>query len=454
MGEYEENCTQFLFLNDKLSGRLFIALSMSFSYIRPLMKPSPSNNKLLILILGLLTAIGPLSIDMYLPGFSAIAADLNTSIETVGYSLSSFFVGICLGQLISGPLLDRFGRKKPLYFGLSIYMLASIGCAMSDSVEILIFFRFIQALGGCVGMVAPSAIVRDVFPVDQSARVFSTLILILGVSPILAPTLGGYIVSGWGWKPIFLVTAFITLLILVFVHFKLPETRKADKSFSLKPSKIMGNFSEVLKDHQFITYALAGNIVSAGLFAYLAGSPFVFMELFKVSQEAYGWIFGLIAAGLITSSQINTVLLKKYKSEQILKTVQGIQLCIGLILVLGAATNIFNLTGLIITIMLFLSCQGFIFPNSAALAMAPFTNLAGSASAVMGAMQMALGSFASALVGIFFNGTMMPMVLIMLVFSISGFIILVTGQKKLKLKNQEEMTILAEAQAMEMIEKY
>jgi DHA1 family bicyclomycin/chloramphenicol resistance-like MFS transporter len=418
------------------------------------MNPQPTNNKLLILILGLLTAIGPLSIDMYLPGFSAIAADLHTSIEIVGYSLSSFFVGICLGQLVSGPLLDRFGRKKPLYFGLSIYILASIGCALSNTVESLIFFRFIQALGGCVGMVAPSAVVRDVFPVDQSARVFSTLILILGVSPILAPTLGGYIVSGSGWKPIFLVTALITLLILVLVHFKLPETRKADKTFSLKPSKILGNFKEVLKDPQFITYALAGNIVSAGLFAYLAGSPFVFMELFKVSQEAYGWIFGLIAAGLITSSQFNSLLLKKYKSDQILKTVQGVQLFIGIVLVAGSIGGFFNLTGLIIVIMLFLSCQGFIFPNSAALAMAPFTNLAGSASAVMGAMQMAMGSFASALVGIFFNGTMIPMVVIMLVFSISGFIILLSGQKKLKLKNKEEMTVLAETQAMELIEKY
>jgi DHA1 family bicyclomycin/chloramphenicol resistance-like MFS transporter len=394
------------------------------------MNPQPTNNKLLILILGLLTAIGPLSIDMYLPGFSAIAADLHTSIETVGYSLSSFFVGICLGQLVSGPLLDRFGRKKPLYVGLSIYILASIGCAFSNTVETLIFFRFIQALGGCVGMVAPSAVVRDVFPVDQSARVFSTLILILGVSPILAPTLGGYIVSIWGWQPIFTVTAGITLLILLLVHFKLPETRKADKTFSLKPSNILGNFREVLKDPQFITYALAGNIVSAGLFAYLAGSPFVFMELFKVSQEAYGWIFGLIAAGLITSSQINTLLLKKYKSDQILKTVQGVQLCIGIVLVAGSIGGFFNLTGLIIVIMLFLSCQGFIFPNSAALAMAPFTNLAGSASAVMGSMQMAMGSLASALVGIFFNGTMIPMVVIMLVFSMIGYIVLLRGQKK------------------------
>ena len=161
---------------------------------------------------------------MYLPGFTVIASDLNTSIEKVGYSLSSFFIGICVGQLMSGPLLDRFGRKRPLYVGLLIYILASIGCGFSDSVEMLIVFRFVQALGGCVGMVAPNAVVRDLFPVEQSARVFSMLILILGVSPILAPTFGGYMVAAWGWKPIFFVLAIITAIILITVFIWLPET--------------------------------------------------------------------------------------------------------------------------------------------------------------------------------------------------------------------------------------
>jgi DHA1 family bicyclomycin/chloramphenicol resistance-like MFS transporter len=390
---------------------------------------------LLILILGLLTAIGPLSIDMYLPGFSNIAADLNTSIEKVGYSLSSFFIGICVGQLLTGPLLDRFGRKRPLYVGLFIYILASIGCGLSDSVEMLILFRFIQAMGGCVGMVAPSAVVRDLFPVEQSARVFSMLILILGVSPILAPTFGGYMVSAWGWKPIFFVLAIITAIILSIVFFFLPESRKPDPTYSLKPKAILGNFGEVLKEKQFTTYAISGNFVSAALFAYLAGSPFVFMELHGVHQQTYGWIFALIAAGLITSSQINNLLLKKYKSDRILRTVITIQASLGIIMWIGSATHLFNLYGLIAIMMLFLSCQGFIFPNAAAMAMAPFTKHAGSAAALMGAFQMAMGAIASALVGVFFNETIMPMVTVMLIFCLTGFILLIIGQNRLKKLN-------------------
>ena len=397
-------------------------------------QPTKSNG-LIILILGMLTAIGPLSIDMYLPGFSVIADDLHTTIEKVGFSLSSFFIGICVGQLLSGPLLDRFGRKKPLYVGLIIYIFASIGCGVSDSVEMLIFFRFIQAIGGCVGMVAPSAVVRDLFPVEQSARVFSMLILILGVSPILAPTFGGYMVAAWGWKPIFFVLAIITAIILTIVFFFLPESKKADPTYSLKPAAILGNFKEVLKEKQFTTYAISGNFVSAALFAYLAGSPFVFMELHGVHQQTYGWIFALIAAGLITSSQINNLLLKKYKSDRILRTVITIQASLGIIMWIGSVTHLFNLYGLIAIMMLFLSCQGFIFPNAAAMAMAPFTKHAGSAAALMGAFQMAMGALASALVGLFFNETIMPMVTVMLVFCLTGFTLLIIGQNRLKKLN-------------------
>jgi DHA1 family bicyclomycin/chloramphenicol resistance-like MFS transporter len=284
-------------------------------------------------------------------------------------------------------------------------------------------------------MVAPSAVVRDLFPVEQSARVFSMLILILGVSPILAPTFGGYMVAAWGWKPIFFVLAIITAIILTIVVFFLPESKKADPNYSLKPAAILGNFKEVLKQKQFTTYAISGNFVSAALFAYLAGSPFVFMELHGVHQQTYGWIFALIAAGLITSSQINNLLLRKYKSDRILRTVITIQASLGILMWIGSATHLFNLYGLIAIMMLFLSCQGFIFPNAAAMAMAPFTKHAGSAAALMGAFQMAMGAIASALVGVFFNETIMPMVTVMLVFCMTGFTLLIIGQNRLKKLN-------------------
>src|SRR5574343_385431 len=229
---------------------------------------------LLVLILGSLSAIGPLSIDMYLPGFPEIAADLHTTVDKVSYSLSSFFIGICAGQLICGPLLDRFGRKKPLYAGLIIYIIASIGCALSTSVEMLIAFRFLQAIGGCLGMVAPSAIVRDLFPVNESAKIFSLLILVLGVSPIIAPTVGSYLIASFGWQSVFIVLSIIVALLFTAVYFLLPESKSPDPEFSLKPKTILSSYLNVLKEPQFYTFAFAGAIAAAGLFAYLGGSPF------------------------------------------------------------------------------------------------------------------------------------------------------------------------------------
>ena len=161
------------------------------------------NRSILILILGLLSAIGPFSIDTYLSGFPTIAKDLGVTVDEVAYSLSSFFIGISVGQLIYGPLLDRFGRKKPLMIGLSIYMVASLACATANSVEVLIVARFLQALGACVGMVAPRAIVRDIFPVEETAKIFSLLMLILGVSPIIAPSVGSYMITLMGWHSVF-----------------------------------------------------------------------------------------------------------------------------------------------------------------------------------------------------------------------------------------------------------
>ncbi len=166
-----------------------------------------------ILILGLLSAIGPFSIDMYLPGFPAIAKSLNTTVSHVSLSLSSFFIGICFGQFLYGPLLDRFGRKKPLYFGLSLYIIAAIGCALASSVNALIWLRLLQALGGCVGMVASRAMVRDLFPVEENAKVFSLLMLVVGVSPLIAPTLGGYITAEFGWDYVFGV---LTVMVLEY----------------------------------------------------------------------------------------------------------------------------------------------------------------------------------------------------------------------------------------------
>ena len=385
---------------------------------------------LIILILGLLSAIGPFSIDMYLPGFPAIAEDLHTSVDMVAYTLASFFVGICIGQLISGPLLDRYGRKKPLMIGMSIYILASIGCAFSKSVEALIVFRCVQALGGCVTMVAPRAIIRDVFPVSESAKIFSMMILILGVSPIIAPTSGSFLIAGFGWYSVFLTLGLISLVVLLGVIFLLPESRQPDPNFSLKPAPILASFKSVIVDRQFFVYTMSGAIAAAGLFAYLAGSPFVLLKFYGVTEKQYGLIFAIIASGLITASQVNNILLKKYTSIQIVRVTLIVQTLAGLVLFVGTAFNVVGLFGTIALIFIFLSCQGFNFPNSSALSMAPFEKEAGSASALMGAIQMGFGALAAASVGLLNATTGMPMTGVMAICSLGALVILLLAGRK------------------------
>lgn len=393
------------------------------------------NNKTLrLIILGLMTAIGPFSIDMYLPGFPAIAKDLHTTVEHVALSLSSFFIGISFGQLLYGPLLDRFGRKKPLLIGLVVYILTSVGCAFAATADALIILRLMQALGGCVGMVASRAMVRDLFPVEENAKVFSTLMLVVGVSPIIAPTLGGYLTAGVGWPYVFAVLTGLGVLIFTLVYFFLPESKQPDLNFSLKPAPIVQRFMEVMKEPQFYTYALAGAMAAAGLYAYISGSPYVFMEIFKVSERHYGWIFAIIAAGLIISTQINTVLLKTFKSEQIVPFALSFQSLTGICLFVGSAFHWLGLFSTIFFIFIYLCCQGFTFPNSSALSMAPFSKNAGSASALMGFIQMAIGATTSAVVSLLANETALPMAGVMACCSILAITILLLGKRVIKYK--------------------
>jgi len=393
------------------------------------MSAAAKNKFHLVLILGLLSAIGPFSIDMYLPAFPAIAESLHSTVAHVTLSLSSFFIGISAGQLLYGPLLDRFGRKKPLYIGLCAYLVASVGCALAASADALIVLRLLQALGGCVGMVASRAMVRDLFEVKENAKIFSLLMLVVAVSPIIAPTLGGYVTAALGWRYVFIVLILIVAFIIVAIYFFLPESKKPDPNFSLKPKPIINNFIAVIKQPQFFTYAFTGAIAAAGLYAYIGGSPYVFMEIFKVSEKQYGWIFALIAMGLIGSSQLNSVMLKNYKSEQIIKVALICQSITGIILFITTLFGWIELFSTIFLIFIFLCCQGFTFPNSSALSLAPFSHNAGSASALMGAIQMSIGACTSALVSFLQNHTALPMAGVMACCAITAFSVFTIGRK-------------------------
>lgn len=385
----------------------------------------------LIIILGSLTALGPFSIDMYLPGFPDIARSLHTTSEQVMLSLSSFFIGISAGQLLYGPLLDRFGRKRPLYIGLSLYIVASIGCFFSTSIETLIILRFVQAVGSCSAGVAAMAMVRDIFPVEDNAKVFALLILVLGASPMIAPTVGGYVTHTFGWAPIFLILATIAVLILIAVIFLLPESHPPDPTFSLKPVPIVKNFLFVLKNPQFYTYAVYGAIAFSGLFAYIASSPFVFMEVFHQSSKTYGWIFAFLSIGFIGSSQLNSYLSKRYTSQQIVNVTLPCMLALSILFLVGSLNNWLGLGGTIAMIFAFLCCCGITNPNTSALSLAPFSHNAGTASALLGAFQMLAGSLASYGVGLIKAGGSIPMSAIMAGTAALAFLILIIGRRRI-----------------------
>jgi DHA1 family bicyclomycin/chloramphenicol resistance-like MFS transporter len=401
----------------------------------------------IILILGFLATVSPFSIDMYLPGFPRIATDLETTIDKVQLSLTSYLIGICIGQILYGPLLDRFGRKKPLYVGLFLYVLASLGCALTSSVDELIFMRFFQAMGGCVGLVASQALVSDLFPSDKRAEVFSMITLVIAVSPMIAPTVGGYVTGMVSWHWIFIILAGIVSLIIAAIYFFLPTGRPADRSVSLRPKAVLSGFITVIKQPQFLIYTLAGGLATAAPFAYIAGSSDVFMNLYKVSEQQYGWIFAFLAFAMIGSTQLNHFLLKKYKSEQIIKTTLFYQSIVGLILIAGVYNHWFGLYSLIGMMFIFLTGQGLTGPNTSALSLAPFSKHTGSASALMGSWRMGSGAIISAIVSFLHNNTALPMVAMMAVCSLGGLFILHTGNAVVRYRSskgevEEEISVL------------
>lgn len=398
--------------------------------------------QLLIVILGSIAALGPFSIDMYLPGFPAIAEDLGTDDAHVSLTLTTYFIGISVGQLIYGPLLDRFGRKKPLLIGLGIYSLAAIGCALSPDVWWLIGMRLVLALGGCVGMVACSAIIRDHFSANEVARAFSSILLVMGVAPVVAPTLGGVFTEYFGWRSIFVFLFVIAVLLIVVIYFFLGESKGQDKKVSLKIGKIASNYMAVLSNSDFVLYGLAGSIAMAIMFAYISGIPFILMKLYGVSETTFGWMFGLNAFGFIAGSQINRFLLKRYNLVTLTRRTSFIQLIVTLILLVGVWQFDLSLpvfAGLLFSILFLL---GFINPNSTALSLEPFASgNVGSASAMNGSFKMGAGAAISALMGVFHNGTVFPMVIMAFVLALVSFLLLLLARRKARRVVQERVYV-------------
>lgn len=373
----------------------------------------------IVLILGLLTAFGPLSIDMYLPALPQIATDFGVTLSSVQLSLASFLIGIAVGQIFYGPVTDKWGRKKPLYLGLSLYVVASIFCALSSDVDGLIIFRFIQALGSCAGMVISRAMVRDLYTPHESAKIFSLLMLIMGVAPILAPVLGSFVVTSIGWRFIFWILAVIGVFAFTAVFFILKETHTPDPDFRIK--RTIHNYYEILKDPEFSGYSFSLSFIYAGMFAYITGSAFVFIEYFGLTPTAYSIIFGVNAFGLIFFSQVNGRLLKRYRPQFLVRRTLPLSAMAGVFLFLE---GLFNGPVWVMCLALFsyILTLGLIAPNAAACALAYQKKTAGSASALMGTIQFSISAIASTMVSHFHDGTIRPMTWIIFTCAIFAFI--------------------------------
>lgn len=393
---------------------------------------------ILILILGLLAAFGPLSIDMYLPALPQIAKDFGAPLSSVQLSLASFFVGIALGQIFYGPFTDRFGRKLPLYIGLSLYGFASFLCATTSQVEGLIVFRFLQALGSCAGVVISRAIVRDMYRPHESAKIFSLIMLIMGVAPILAPVLGGFLTHVAGWRSIFWILTVLSFITIVAIALFLKETKGPDES--VKFSRTFHVYLEVLKDQTFLAFTIPLSFVYAGMFAYITGSPFVFIEHFKFTPGDYSILFGVNAFGLILFSQVNARLLRKFSPETMISKTLPVTAAAGFVLFL---TGVFHLPVWVIcpVLFIFILTMGLIAPNAAACALTNQKKSAGSASALMGTIQFTISALCSSLVSKLHNGTVMPMMGVMFGCSLVAIVLFVFLRKKGEVSLQEDMSL-------------
>lgn len=354
----------------------------------------------IVIILALMSSIAPLSTDMYLPALAKVQESFQTSSFLTQLSLASFFVAFALGQLIYGPLSDIFGRKKPLYVGIVLFMLSSLSCVLVDSVEAFIVLRFFEALGGCAGVVIARAIVNDLFELKEAASIFALMMVVSSIAPMLSPTFGSLLLEFFSWYSIFIVLFMLGIILLLLLIFVLKESapKRGEVKFSQK--EIIKSYKSVLNDKLFMIYAISGALAIGGMFAYITGSSFVFTQFFGLSEQKYGILFGINALGFVIFANINAKIVLKYSPYIILPKAFKAMFVLSVILVVSAffTTNFWFFE---LALFFTIGMLGFLMPNITTLAMARFaSNHSGTASAVLGTTQFAFAGIVSFIVGI------------------------------------------------------
>lgn len=366
------------------------------------------------LLLGFLTAVGPVSTDMYLPAFPAIEASLRSAPGTAQITLATWFAGLAVGQITQGTLSDRFGRRWPLLAGTGIYTVASAGCALAPDLWTLSALRAVAAFGGSASMVIPRAVVRDLADGHAAARLMSRLMLVMGAAPILAPTLGGAVLGVASWHAIFWIAFGYGVLCAVLVFFFLPDTLPAQNRVRLGLVGLVSRYWAIARERSFLTHASVGGFALFAVFAYLGGSPGVFIEMFHLPPGRYALLFGISAAGYIVCSQVNARILPRFGADRVLTVAVRVFLAATVALAIDAFTGWGGVAGVFLPIAVAMSCNGFMSPTAVVGALSRHAAHAGSASAVMGTGQFVLGAISGSLVGVLDDGTARPMAVLML----------------------------------------
>jgi DHA1 family bicyclomycin/chloramphenicol resistance-like MFS transporter len=370
---------------------------------------APRRFRILLPVLAMLTAFAPLSIDMYLPSFPLLTQALATDASRVQLTLSAFLLGFSFSPLVYGPLADRFGRRPILMGAAVLYIGASALCAVASDIDHLIALRFLQALGAGAGPVIVRAIIRDLYSHEDAVRTMSLMMVIVGVIPMLAPLLGGVLLVEFGWRSIFWVLAGFGLVCIVLIQLALRESLPPQFRRPLAFKTTLGGYASLLINARYLGFVLTGSLLFAGMFAYLSGSPFVFIELFGVSERLYGVLFAVNVAGMVLTATINSRLVRRYGPRKMLRAGVVIVGLTGIALLFVGISGIGGLPLVMASLFPLFCALSLVAPNATASALQDFPHMAGTASALAGALQFGLGALSGALVGIWHDGTPLPM---------------------------------------------
>jgi DHA1 family bicyclomycin/chloramphenicol resistance-like MFS transporter len=368
-----------------------------------------------VLVLGALIAIGPLTIDTYLPALPSITRDLAASESAVQGTLTGILLGMGLGQLLVGPLADAIGRRRPLIAGLALHIVASVFCAFAPTIELLTVGRAIQGLGNAAVAVVSMAMVRDLFAGSAAATMLSRLMLVMGLAPVLAPTLGGFILQLTSWRGVFVILAVAGVLMVTLASLALRETLPVERRLPLALRPVLGTYGRLLRDRTFVGLVLISGLMFATLFSYIGGSSFVLQDIYGLSVTQFGLAFGINSLGFLTGSQLNPFLLKRFQPRQLVRAGVAVGTIAALLLLASAATGVGGLTLILVPLWFILFACGLTLPNTPALALTRHGEAAGTAAAMLGASQFVIGGAAAPLIGAMGSDSAVPMALVMAV---------------------------------------